>query len=120
MHTNREGPRPGRDVGKRLSRRNPTVHARHRATVLTDILSEASDSVQKADLHALRCNSGAAPVTKISGQTVLVQRRLAENGRFGTAGGHWAMAAIQRDSVGRKMFETEQILDPERRSKGTL
>ena len=119
------------------------------ATVLAVILSEAFDSIRKAELQALRCYFGLAPVTKRSGRTVLVQRRLAANGRLRNAAYHWAMAAIQRDRVSRakyhalrsrghkharapgsvadrllgvvcKMIETGQTFDPERRSKNTL
>ena len=49
------------------------------AAVLAVIVSEAFDSVRKADLQALRCCSGVAPVTKRSGRTILVRRRLAAN-----------------------------------------
>ena len=116
------------------------------ATVLAVILSEAFDSVRKAELQALRCYFGVAPVTKRSGRTVLVQRRLAANGRLRNAARHWAMAAIQRDKTSRakyhalrsrghkharalrsvadrllgvacRMIETGQIFDPERLSK---
>ena len=116
------------------------------ATVLAVILSEAFDSVRKAELQALRCYFGVAPVTKRSGRTVLVQRRLAANGRLRNAAHHWAMTAIQRDKISRakyhalrsrghkharalrsvadrllgvacKMIETGQTFDPERLSK---
>ena len=119
------------------------------ATVLAVILSEAFDSVRKAELQALRCYFGLAPVTKRSGRTVLVQRRLAANGRLRNAAHHWAMAAIQRDKTSRakyhalrsrghkharapgsvadrllgvacRMIETGQTFDPERRSKNAL
>ena len=117
------------------------------ATVLAVILSEGFDSIRRADLHALRCYFGVAPVTKRSGRTILVQRRLAANRRLVNAAYHWAMAAIQRDAVSRakyhalrsrghgharalrsvadrllnvvcKMIETGQTFDPERRSEG--
>ena len=74
------------------------------ATVLAVILSEAFDSVRKAELQALRCYFGLAPVTKRSGRTVLVQRRLAANGRLRNAAHHWAMAAIQRDKTSRAKY----------------
>ncbi len=117
--------------------------------VLAVILSEAFDSIRKAELQALKCCSGLAPVTKRSGRTVLIQRRLAANGRLRNAAHHWAMAAIQRDKAGRakyhalrsrghkharapgsvadrllgvvcRMIETGQTFDPERRSKNAL
>ena len=115
--------------------------------VLAVILSEAFDSIRKADLQALRCYFGVEPVTKRSGRAVLVQRRLAANGRPGNAARHRAMASIQRDKAGRAichalrsrghkharapgsvadrhlgvvciMIETGQTFDPERLSKG--
>ncbi len=117
--------------------------------VLAVILSEAFDSVRKAELQALRCYFGIAPVTKRSGRTILVQRRLAANGRLRNAAHHWATAAIQRDKVSRaichalrsrghkharapgsvadrllgvacRMIETGQTFDPERQSKAAL
>ena len=117
--------------------------------VLAVILSEAFDSIRKAELQALRCYFGLAPVTKRSGRTVLVQRRLAANARLRNAACHWAMAAIQRDKVSRaichalrsrghkharapgsvadrllgvvcRMIETGQTFDPERRSMNAL
>ena len=117
------------------------------STVLAVILSEACDSVRKADLHAPGCYSGVAPVTKRSGRTVQVQRRQAANGRLRNAAYYWAMAAIRCDPVSRancralrcrghkharapgsvadrllnvvcKMIETGQTFDPERQSKG--
>ena len=117
--------------------------------VLAVILSEAFDSVRRADRHALRCYFGVAPVTKRSGQTILIQRRQAANGRLRNAAYHWAMAAIRCDRVSRakyhalrsrghkharalrsiadrllgvvcKMIETGQTFDPERQSKGAL
>ena len=119
------------------------------ATVLAVIVSEAFDSVRKADLQALRCYFGVAPVTKRSGRTIVVQRRLAANRRLVNAAYHWAMAAIQRDAASRakyhalrsrghsharalrsvadrflnvvcKMIETGETFDPERRSKAAL
>ena len=116
-------------------------------TVLAVILAEAFDSVRTADLHALRCDFGVAPVTKRSGQAVLVQRRLAGNERLRNAAYHWAADAIQHDEISRakydalrsrghkharalrsvadrllsvacKMIETGETFDPERRSKG--
>ena len=119
------------------------------ATVLAVILSEAFDSIRKAELQALRCYFGLAPVTKQSGRTILVQRRLAANARLRNAAYHWAMTAIQRDKasranchalrsrghkharapgsvadrllgVVRKMIETGQTFDPERGSRGAI
>ena len=70
--------------------------------VLVVILSEVFDSIRKAELQALRCYFGLAPVTKRSGRTILVQRRLADR----------LLTVVCR------MIETGQTFDPERRSKG--
>ena len=112
------------------------------AAVPVVILSEAFDSVRRADLHAPGCDFGVAPVTKRSGQAIVVRRRLA-----GNAACRRAMAAIRRDKAGRanchalrsrghkharapgsvadrllavvcRMIETGQTFDPERQSKG--
>ena len=71
------------------------------AAVQAVILSEAFDSVRRADLHAPGCDFGVAPVTKRSGQAIVVRRRLAANARLRNAACHWAMAAIRRDKVSR-------------------
>lgn len=118
------------------------------AAVLAAVLSEAFDRVRKADLHASGCCSGVASAAKQSGRTVLVQRRLAANGRLRNASFRRAMVAVQRDDAGKancraprnrghsharalrsvadrllgvvcKMVETGQTFDPERPSKGT-
>ena len=52
------------------------------AAVLAVIVSEAFDSLQKADLQAPGYCSGVAPAAKRSGRTILVQRRLAANRRL--------------------------------------
>ena len=65
--------------------------------VLAVILFEAFDSIRNAELQALRCYFGIVPVTKRSGRTILVQRRLAANGRLRNA-------AIQRDKVSRAKY----------------
>ena len=116
------------------------------ATVLAVIVSEAFDSIRRADLRALRCYFGVAPVTKRSGRETRVQRRRAANTRLANAAHHWAMAAVQRDPASKakysalrqrghnharalrgvadrllgvvcKMLETGQTFDPERQSK---
>ena len=117
-------------------------------TVLAVIVSEAYGILRKADLQALRCHCGVAPVTKRSERTVLVQRRLAANSRLANAAYHWAMAAVQRDPVSKAkyhalrsrghkharalrgvadrllhvlcgMLRTGETFDPERLSRGT-
>ena len=63
--------------------------------VLATLLAEASD----AWLKALRCLSGVAPVTKQSGKSRRVTRRLACNNRLKDAVYHWANTAIHHDQV---------------------
>ena len=72
---------------------NPPSNPCPGKAILAVIVSEAIDSVRKADLQALRCYFGVAPVTKRSGRTILVQRRLAANRRLADAACHRAMAA---------------------------
>ena len=119
------------------------------ATVLAVIVSEAFDIIRRADLRALRCYFGVAPVTKRSGREIRVQRRRTANTRLANAAHHRAMAAVQRDPASKakysalrqrghnharalrgvadrllggvcKMLETGQTFDPERQSKAPL
>ena len=78
-----------------------------RPTVLAAILSEAFDSVRKADLQALKCYFGVVTVTKRSGRTV-VNRHLivspfrhsrlirSEEWVFGVASRNFRIAGIRR------------------------
>ena len=143
----REGPESNQGEGRRAIRRHPAVRPRHR-----------SRRPGRHPFRSLRqrpagrsarpgCDFGVAPVTKRSGQAIVVQRRLAANARLRNAACHRAMAAIRRDKAGRanchalrsrghkharapgsvadrlpavvcKMIETGQTFDPERQSKG--
>ncbi len=67
--------------------------------VLATLLAEGSDAVRRRDYHALRCLCGVAPVTKRSGKSLLVQRRLAAHGRLRDAAFHWSRVAVQLDPV---------------------
>ena len=49
---------------------------------LATLLAAGSDAVRRRDYDALRCLCGVAPVTKRSGKSLLVQRRLAARGRL--------------------------------------
>ncbi len=64
--------------------------------ILATLLSEAPDAWQRRDLPALRCLCGIAPITKQSGKSRLVIRRLACNGLLRNASYHWANIAIRR------------------------
>jgi transposase len=69
------------------------------------LLAEAWDALQRRDYHALRCLSGVAPVTRQSGKSKIVVRRLAVNHRLQNAVYHWAFAALQHDPVSRAKYD---------------
>ena len=72
--------------------------------VLATLLAEAHDPLQRRDYQALRCLSGTAPVTRRSGKSVIVVRRLAAHNRLQNAVYHWAGSAIQHDAVSRAKY----------------
>ena len=73
--------------------------------VLATLLSEGSDALRRRDYRALRCLCGVAPVTKRSGKSLVVQRRLAAHGRLREAAFHWARVAAQRDLVSQRRYQ---------------
>ena len=79
-HPVRPGNRPGIGVG-----------------VLATLLAEGSDAVRRRDYDALRCLCGVAPVTRRSGKSLFVTRRLAAHNRLRDVAFHWARVAAQRD-----------------------
>ena len=72
--------------------------------VLATLLAEAHDPLQRRDDQALRCLSGVAPVTKRSGKSLIVIRRLAAHNRLQDAVYHWAGVAAQRDTVSQAKY----------------
>ena len=72
--------------------------------VLATLLAEAHDPLRRRDYQALRCLSGTAPVTKRSGKSVIVVRRLAAHRRLQDAVYHWAGVAIQHDAVSKAKY----------------
>ena len=54
---------------------------------------------ERRDYHALRCLSGVAPVTKRSGKSVLVLRRMATSKRLRDAVHHWVRVAVIHDPI---------------------
>ena len=72
--------------------------------VLATLLAEAHDAVRRRDYQALRCLCGVAPVTRRSGKTVIVVRRLAAHNRLRDAVYHWAGVAIQHDAVSKAKY----------------
>ena len=73
--------------------------------VLATLLAEASDALRRRDYHALRCLCGVAPVTRRSGKSLIVARRLASHDRLRDAAYHWARVAAQRDPVSRAKYQ---------------
>jgi transposase len=61
-------------------------------------------SVAGADPSAIHVASGAAPVTKRSGKSRIVTRRLACNPRLRNALYHWARVAAQHDPRSRAKY----------------
>jgi transposase len=72
--------------------------------VLATLLAEAFDPLQRRDYHALRCLCGVAPVTKRSGKSKIVIRRLAAHRRLCDATYHWARVAVQHDPASRAKY----------------
>jgi transposase len=72
--------------------------------VLTTLLAEAFDALQRRDYVALRSLTGVAPVTKQSGKSRIVLRRHACNHRLANAMYHWARTAVQCDPCSRAKY----------------
>ena len=69
------------------------------------ILAEASHILATRDLGRLRTQSGIAPVTKQSGKSHYVVRRLARNNRLHEALFHWSRTCVQNDMRSRQHYE---------------
>ena len=72
--------------------------------VLATLLAEAWDALRRRDYHALRALCGVAPITKSSGKSRIVIRRLACHPRLANAIYHWARVAIQHDQRSRLKY----------------
>ncbi|HEV2345357.1 MAG TPA: IS110 family transposase [Actinocrinis sp.] len=72
---------------------------------LATLLAEAYQPLQRRDYHALRALCGAAPVTRRSGKSCIVLRRLACNKRLANALYHWARVATQRDPLSQGRYQ---------------
>jgi len=68
------------------------------------LLAEASEPLRRRDYHAIRTLAGQAPVTKRSGKSCFVQRRLASNKRLANAMCHWARVAAVRDPSSKQRY----------------
>src|SRR5262249_12515276 len=73
--------------------------------VLATLLAEGWEPLRRRDYQALRALCGAAPVTKRSGKSRLVHRRLACNPRLSNAVYHWARVAVQHDARSRAKYD---------------
>ena len=73
-------------------------------TVLATLLAEAPQPLAKRDYQALRCLCGVAPVTRRSGKSKIVVRRLAAHPRLRDALYHWARVAVQHDPVSKAKY----------------
>src|SRR3546814_20372096 len=62
-----------------------------RITIAT-LLAEAWDALRRRDYHVLRCLCGVAPVTRQSGKSKFVVRRLAARRRLQHVAHHWPLA----------------------------
>jgi transposase len=71
---------------------------------LATLLAEAWQPLRRRDYHALRALCGAAPVTKRSGKSCTVLRRLACNKRLANALYHWARTATMHDPTSRARY----------------
>jgi len=71
---------------------------------LAALLAEAWEPLRRRDYSILRVLSGVAPVTRRSGKTCIVVRRLACNTRLATAVYHWARVASQCDPASRRRY----------------
>ncbi len=60
-------------------------------------------------LVALRCLCGTAPVTRRSGKSMIVVRRLAAHNRLRDAVYHWARVAVQRDPTSRAKYAPPSV-----------
>ena len=72
---------------------------------LATLLAEACEPLRRRDYHALRCLTGAAPVTRRSGKACFVLRRHACNKRLARAVFHWARSAKQHDPISAKRYD---------------
>jgi transposase len=72
--------------------------------VAATMLSEASQAIAERDYHALRCYSGAAPITRQSGKKKVVTMRYGCNQRLRNALYHWSRKSILWDPKSKKTY----------------
>ncbi len=97
----------GSELGQASEQRDAAILASlpgNGRIVLATLLAEGWEPLQRRDYHALRILCGAAPVTKRSGKSRIVTRRLACNPRLQNALYHWARVAAQHDARSRAKY----------------
>jgi transposase len=72
--------------------------------VAATMLSEASQAIAERDYHALRCYSGAAPITHQSGKKKSVMMRRGCNERLRNALYHWSRTSVVWDAASKKRY----------------
>ena len=72
--------------------------------IAATMLSEASQAIADRDYHALRCYSGAAPITRQSGKKKIVLMRRGINERLRNALYHWARVSVVCDPQSKKRY----------------
>jgi transposase len=72
--------------------------------VAATMLSEASQAIAERDYHALRCYSGAAPITHQSGKKKIVLMRRGCNERLRNALYHWSRTSVVWDPPSKKTY----------------
>ena len=72
--------------------------------IAATMLSEASQAIADRDYHALRCYSGAAPITRQSGKKKIVLMRRGINTRLRNALYHWARVSVVFDPQSKKRY----------------
>lgn len=74
--------------------------------VAATMLSEASEALRQRDYHALRCYSGAAPITQQSGKKKIVLMRYGCHQRLRNALYHWSRASLACDPHSKNIYAT--------------
>jgi transposase len=72
--------------------------------VAATMLSEAAQAIAERDYHALRCYSGAAPITRQSGKKKSVKMRRGCNERLRNALYHWARTSVVWDAKSKNKY----------------
>jgi transposase len=88
--------------------------------VLATRLAEGWEALQRRQYHALRAPCGAAPVTRRSGKSGIVTRRLACNPRLKNALYHWARVGDRLLNVTRAMLRNGTQFNPHWKAKSWL